>query len=93
MSILAKEENSQSKIGRKQKEKERKSLIKDRKKTKEICKKVFGLDKYLNSIDLSPPNKERKRPKHLEPKQKRKRPKHLEPNSPPKNTIPKKNSY
>jgi len=35
-------ENSRSKIGRKQKEKERKFPIKDRKKTKEICKKVFG---------------------------------------------------
>jgi len=37
-------ENSRSKIGRKQKEKERKFSIKDRKKTKEICRNVFGPD-------------------------------------------------
>jgi len=51
----AKEENSRSKIGRKQKKKipnqrlresknERKFPIKHRKKTKEICRKVFGPD-------------------------------------------------
>ena len=48
------------KKSKRKKKKERKSPIKDRKKTKEICKKVLGPNKYLNSTELSPPNKDKK---------------------------------
>ena len=55
-----KRENSQSKSGRKQKKGERKFPIKDRKKTEEICIKVFWTRQYLNNTDLSPRKDEKK---------------------------------
>jgi len=52
-------ENSQSKSGRKQK-KERKFLVKDRKKTKEIYRKVFGPDNIWTIQNCHQVNKKKK---------------------------------
>ena len=44
-------------MGESKKEKERKLLIKDRKKTEEMCREGLWTGQYLNNTELSPNEK------------------------------------